>query len=136
MPATAVPSANGAIDTASRQVVAIVDDDSGARNGVRRLLEAADFATESYDSAEAFLERDDAGTLSCILLDVHMRGMSGIELLGRLRAAGSVVPVLLMTAFDDAAVRSQALSLGCAAFLSKPIAGQILIDCIRTAAGL
>ena len=136
MPAAAAQSANGAIDNTSRQTVAIVDDDTRALSGLRRLLEAADFATETYDSAEAFLARDGAAMLSCIVLDVHMPGMSGIELLGRLRALGSKVPVLMLTAIDDAEVRSQAFALGCAAFLSKPIAGQVLIDCIRNAAGL
>ena len=136
MPAAAAQSADGVLDDTPRHVIAIVDDDARLSNSLRRLLEAADFATETYDSAEAFLARDDARRLSCILLDVHMRGMSGIELLGRLRAIDSKVPVLLMTAIVDAATRSQALSMGCAAFLSKPVGGRMLIGCIRTAAGV
>ena len=136
MPAAAAQSADGAVDNAPRRVIAIVDDDARLSSSLRRLLEAADFATETYDSAEAFLARDDARRLSCILLDVHMPGMSGLELLGRLRATGSKVQVLMLTAIDDAVTRRQALSLGCAAFLSKPIAGRMLIDSIRTATGV
>jgi len=114
-------------------VIAIIDDETSVLKGLKRLLDASNFATEIYASAEAFLGRGDMSDVSCIILDIHLGGMSGIELRRRLKAMGSMIPVIFMTALDTAAVRSEANSLGYAAFLQKPFTGQLLIDSVRNA---
>ena len=71
--------------------------------------------------------------MACIVLDIHMDGISGIEMRRRLAAKGSTVPVIFMTALDSAAVRKEAIEAGCAAFLPKPFSGHELIGAIRKA---
>ena len=71
--------------------------------------------------------------MGCIVLDIHSGGMSGIELRRQLKVMGSTFPVIFMTALDTAAVQKRATDLGCAAFLQKPFAGQLLIDSVRNA---
>jgi FixJ family two-component response regulator len=113
--------------------VAIVDDEASVLKGLKRLLDASSFRTETYDSAEAFLARGNLNDLSCIVLDVNMPAMSGIELRRRLKAMGSTIPVIFITALDTAAVRREATDLGCAGFLHKPFSGRELIGSVRKA---
>lgn len=101
--------------------------------GLRRLLDTHDFMTEVFDSGEAFLERGATNDVACIVLDIHMGGISGIEMRRRLAAMGSTIPVIFMTALDSAAVRKEAIEAGCAAFLPKPFSGRELIGAIRKA---
>jgi FixJ family two-component response regulator len=89
-----------------------------------------------FDSGEDFIERGATYNVACIILDIHMGGMSGIELRRRLAAEGSTIPVIFMTAHDSAAVRNEAIESGCAAFLPKPFSGHELIDVIRKATAL
>lgn len=114
-----------------RKIVAVVDDDASMRIGLERLLQARGFETELFPSAEAFLAS--ASAADCLLLDIHLGGMGGFELHRRLSGAGSRLPVIFMTAFDDDAAREEAVSLGCVAYLRKPFAGQLLIDAIADA---
>ena len=114
-----------------RKIVAIVDDDTSMRVGLDRLLQARGFGTEVFASAEAFL--DAASAADCLLLDINLTGMSGFDLRRRLSSAGSRLPVIFMTAFDDEATRHHAANLGCVAYLRKPFAGQLLIDAIADA---
>jgi FixJ family two-component response regulator len=116
-----------------KPVIAIVDDDPSFSRGLSRMLRANDFKVEVFDSCEDFIERGATYNVACIILDIHMGGMSGIELRRRLAAEGSTIPVIFMTAHDSAAVRNEAIEAGCAAFLPKPFSGQKLIDVIRTA---
>ncbi len=92
-------------------VVAIVDDEASVLKGLKRLLGASNFITETYESAEAFLARGSLNDLSCIVLDVNMPMMSGIELRRCLKDLGSTTPVIFITALDTAAVRTQAYDL-------------------------
>lgn len=117
----------------SRQVIAIVDDEPSVVRGLARLLDAHHFATEAFSSGEAFLERDATNDVACIILDIHLGGISGIELRRQLTERGSKIPVVFMTAVDTAAVRKEAIEAGCAAFLSKPFSGHELIGVIRKA---
>jgi FixJ family two-component response regulator len=114
-----------------RKVVAVVDDDASMRVGLERLLQARGFDTEIFASAEAFLGA--ASAADCLLLDIHLDGMGGFELRRRLSSAGSRLPVIFMTAFDDEATRDEATRLGCIAYLRKPFAGHLLMEAIADA---
>jgi FixJ family two-component response regulator len=117
-----------------RKLVVIVDDDASMLKGVGRLLRAYGFDTESFSSVEAFRGRECLRVPDCLLLDIHLGKVSGIELRHQLAASGSTVPVIFMTAIDDEATRAQAIAAGCIAFLRKPFPGRQLIDAIEQAA--
>jgi FixJ family two-component response regulator len=116
------------------KMIAVVDDDASMLKGIARLLDAYGFATKVFASAEAFLGFDGLADIDCLLLDVHLSGMSGIELRRHLRASGCTLPVIFMTAFDDKATRMQAQSAGCIAFLHKPFVAHLLLGAIEQAA--
>jgi FixJ family two-component response regulator len=116
-----------------RKLIAIVDDEPSVLRGLSRLLNTHNFKTEVFKSGEAFLESGATNDVACIVLDIHMGGISGIEMRRRLAARGSRIPVIFMTAIDSAAVRKEAIEVGCAAFLPKPFSGQELIGAIRKA---
>ena len=116
-----------------RKVIAIVDDDSGTLDAIGLLLDAHGFEVRAFDSAEAFLQRDAVEQVDCLLLDIHLGGLSGIGLRQRLGASGSSLPVIFMTGLDDAATRKQALRVGCIAFLQKPVLARQLLDAIHQA---
>jgi FixJ family two-component response regulator len=80
------------------------------------------------------LENDGARGARCLLLDIHLGGISGIELQRRLAASGSKCPVIFMTALDDEATRNEAIEAGCIAYLRKPFASQVLLDALSRAA--
>jgi FixJ family two-component response regulator len=113
-----------------RKLVVIVDDDPSMLKGVERLLTAKGFNTAVFTSAEAFLASPVRHGAACFLLDIHLGGMSGIELRGRLAASGCTVPVIFMTAFDDEATHREALAAGCIAYLHKPFPAHLLIGAI------
>ena len=92
------------------------------------------FTAQTFTSAEALLDDDGLRGATCLLLDIHLGGISGIELQRRLAASGSRCPVIFMTAIDDDATRQEALDAGCIAFLRKPFAPQLLLDAISRAA--
>jgi FixJ family two-component response regulator len=116
-----------------RKMIAIVDDDSSTLDAIGLLLNAHGFEVRTFDSAEAFLERDAAEQVDCLLLDIDLGGLSGIGLRRRLEASGSTLPVIFMTGLDDAATRGQALSAGCVAYLLKPVLARQLVDAIHKA---
>ena len=117
------------------QTVAIVEDDPSLRRSVRRLLNAHGFAVEDFPSAETFLGGDPDSRVACVVLDIHLPGMSGLELRRRLTAVGSPLPVIFITAIDDDAVKIAAVQLGCVAFLRKPFPAELLIDAVTNALG-
>jgi FixJ family two-component response regulator len=119
-----------AIVEADKRVVAIVEDDASMLKGLARLLGAHGFATEVYTSAEAFLAGAAASEAGCLVLDINLGGISGIELRHRLAAAGSRLPVILMTAIDSDAVQKAAAQAACIAYLRKPFSSRQLIDAI------
>jgi FixJ family two-component response regulator len=116
-------------------VVIVVDDDPGFLKSVARLLSVHGFDIQTFSSAELLLDGDPARTATCLLLDIHLGGISGIELQRRLAAAGSNCPVIFMTAIDDDATRKEALEAGGIAYLKKPFAPQLLLDAIAKAEG-
>jgi FixJ family two-component response regulator len=118
----------------ARKLVVVVDDDHSMLRSLERLLSASGFDAEVFSSAEAFLARTNAREAVCLVLDIHLGGMSGIELRRRLAASGSAVPVVFMTAFDDDRTHEEAMRVGCIACLHKPFPARMLIRAIETAA--
>ena len=116
-----------------RKIVAVVDDDPSMLNAAESLLDAQGFATMVFASAEEFLDRGAATQVDCLLLDIHLGGVSGIELRQRLKDSRSTLPVIFMTGLDDEAMRERALKAGCVAFLRKPFQAHQLIDAIKKA---
>jgi FixJ family two-component response regulator len=114
-------------------VVIVVDDNAGFLKGVARLLESHGIDSRTFASAEALLESDSVQTATCLLLDIHLGGISGLELRRRLAASGSKCPVIFMTAHDDETTHNKAMDVGCVAYLRKPFAGHVLLDAIGKA---
>ncbi len=119
--------------TTPTKTIAVVDDDRSVRVGVERLLRAYGYATKAFASAEAFLKPGAETNADCLLLDIDLGGMSGIELQRRLASCGRAVPIIFMTALDDEATRARALETGCVAYLLKPFVGRTLIDAVSIA---
>lgn len=117
-----------------QQVVAIVEDDPSMLRSIERLLKAHKFQIAAFTSAEAFLDGAASSAIKCLVLDIDLPGMSGIELRCRLTASGSEVPVIFISAIDNETVRDMAIQSGCLAFLSKPFLGSALIAAINEAA--
>jgi FixJ family two-component response regulator len=118
---------------APQTVVIVVDDDTGFLKGVARLLAYNGIEARTFASAEALIESGSAPTATCLLLDIRLGGISGIELQHRLATSGSKCPVIFMTANDDEATRNAAVDAGCIAYLRKPFASQVLLDAIGKA---
>jgi FixJ family two-component response regulator len=116
-----------------RRVVCIVDDDASLRRSLRNLLSSVGFQIETFPSAEAFLESDQRQNTGCMVLDLRMAGMSGLELLRHLAASGSRIPVIVLTAHGDDDTRQQTLQAGAVAFLKKPFQSAALVDAVRNA---
>ena len=100
------------------------------RKSLERLLRAHGYATVAFSSAEEFLESGAAERVRGLVLDIHLGGMTGIELRRRLVSVGSKLPVVFITAFDDEATRAAALDAGCVAYLQKPFEANLLIDAL------
>lgn len=111
--------------------VAIVDDDESICRSLGRLLRAAGIRSSIYSSAESFLGDGDHPPFDCLVLDVQLGGMSGIELQRRLADADEKTPVIFITAHDDPAAREEALATGCAAYFRKTDNGSEVLDAIR-----
>lgn len=112
-------------------VVAIVDDDESVCRSLSRLLQQAGFRAASFGSGEDFLAQAQTSRYDCLLVDVRLRTMSGIELHERLVAQGETIPVIYITAHDDPVARERAVSQGCAGFFRKTDAGQDILEAIR-----
>jgi FixJ family two-component response regulator len=115
------------------QRTVVVDDDAGVLKSVSRLLACHGIESRTSASAEALLESDGVQTATCLLLDIHLGGISGIELQRRLAASGSKRPVIFMTASDDEATRNEAMDAGCIAYSRKPFAQDALLNAISKA---
>src|ERR1700730_904204 len=118
--------------TRNETLVMIVDAADCIRKAVRRLMKSYGFAVETLASAEEFLGSDRLAKTSCLILDVHMPGMNGLELQKRLVASGSVVPIIFITAFTDEHARAQAMNAGAAGYLAKPFSDNELLNCIHS----
>ena len=116
-----------------RTIVAVVDDDPSMLKAAAELLDANGLIPSLFASAEEFLASGLAKKADCLLLDIDLGGLSGIELRQRLASSGTTIPVIFMTALDDEAIRQQALKAGCFAYLRKPFPARQLIDAIAKA---
>ena len=103
------------------------------RKAFKRLLRSVNFEVESFASAEEFLKSQKANKNSCIIIDIRMPGLTGFDLQRKLMAQGSRIPIIVISASDDAQVREQARELGAVAFFRKPIDDQALLDAITWA---
>jgi FixJ family two-component response regulator len=121
------------MSTHDGRVVCIVDDDASLRRSLRNLLMSVGFRVETFESAEAFLEFDHRDSIGCVVLDVRMAGMSGLDLLRHLLATGSRIPAIILTAHADDETRRRSLEAGAVAFLEKPFRSSTLLDAVRTA---
>jgi len=117
----------------SSSIVATVDDDRRVRESVRNVLESAGYEAVTFESAEAFLQSDAISRVTCIIADVRMDGIDGLELQRRVHSDRPALPVLFITAHDDDAIRRQALRDGAFAFLIKPFDGGELLDHVARA---
>ena len=114
--------------------VAVVDDDENICRSFGRLLRAAGFHPITYDSAESFLADEKHPKFGCLVLDVQLGAMSGIELAQRLAAAGGHTPIIFITAHDDPEARDEAEGAGCAAYFRKTDSGAEVLEAIRRVA--
>jgi FixJ family two-component response regulator len=113
--------------------VAIVDDDESVRDTTKDLLDSAGLSAATFDSAESFLQSKGTCAIQCLIADMRMSGMTGLELHGRLAAAGTPIPTVLITAYPDEPARARALKAGVICFLAKPFSAEDLLACIETA---
>ena len=116
-------------------LVAIVDDDPSVCRALRRLLAAAGIEAATFPSAAAFLASGREHEPACLVLDIHLGGMTGFELQAHLAAAGSHVPIIFITAHDDLATRERAGRAGAVAYLPKPFDEAVLLGAIDRAIG-
>lgn len=114
-------------------VVAVIDDDAVTRETLKLMLSTLGCEAELYDSAEAFLARVGDSAAACLVVDIQLDAVSGIELGRGLAAAGLRLPVVFMTASPDQAIRQRAMDAGCVAFLRKPIARHELAEALTAA---
>ena len=114
-------------------VISIIDDDESVRDATTRLVRSLGFVGITYASASDFLRSPRLHETACVITDVQMPGIGGIELQRILIAEGNKVPIIFITAFPDEAIRARAMKAGAVGFLSKPFEGSTLIQCIDTA---
>ena len=113
--------------------IALVENDLPANRAFSRLLRAHGFVVEAYVSGEQLAERSSGAVIDCLLLDVDLDGMSGLDLQQLLIERKDRTPIIFITGRDDAVARARAFDAGCTSFLCKPFSSQVLVDAIRWA---
>lgn len=116
-------------------MVAIVDDDHSVRDGLVDLVRSMGFDAETFEGAERFLQSDAIDRTNCLITDMRMDGMSGVELCERLVKSGRRIPTILITAFPNEQDRERARRAGAIGYLTKPFVERELVDCITSALG-
>ena len=114
----------------SKNLISVVDDDASVLRTTTLLIESLGFRAAGFESAELFLNSGELHETSCLVVDVRMPGMSGLQLQSRLAALGCNIPIIFITAYDDTASRKRALQAGAVAFLGKPFTDEILLQTI------
>jgi FixJ family two-component response regulator len=115
------------------QTIFIIDDDESVRRAVRRLIRSVGLNVETCATAEEFLQAPEQPAPGCLILDVHLPGLSGLELQQRLKAEGRPIPTVFITAYANDQVRKQALQAGAIAFLEKPFEERCLLEAVKRA---
>jgi FixJ family two-component response regulator len=114
-------------------LISIVDDDALARDGIRELVESLGYRTATFESAEHFLKFSMVAETTCLITDMQMPGLNGLELQGALQSLGHQTPVIVITAYPSEKHRTRALENGAIGYLSKPFDEQTLIECLAVA---
>jgi FixJ family two-component response regulator len=114
-------------------VIAVIDDDVSVRVATNNLLSSHGYLVDTFASAEEFLQSTRLNDSSCVIADVQMAAMSGLDLLTHMRAHGHAAPFIFITAFPEESIRARALKAGAICFLAKPFAGPALISCLKAA---
>lgn len=117
------------------KLIAVVDDDELVRVALQRLLKFSGFAVAPFGSAEDLLKSGQLPEIACLIADIRMPGMSGLDLQAKLNSEGSATPIIFITAHGDEKMRLQAMRAGAVAFLTKPFDSGILLDRVRAALG-
>ena len=121
---------------AASPLIAIVDDDESVRDALTSLLHSVGWPAEGFASAEAFLQSGHVHTTACLLLDVRLPGISGLELQRQLHSSEARLPIIFLTAHGTATMRAQTLQAGAVAFFTKPFSDTALLEAIHTALAL
>jgi len=114
-------------------LISIVDDDDSLRNSLYNLIRSLGFGVQGFSSAEAFLNSNQPGDTACLILDVRMPGMNGLDLQRQLVANNSRIPIIFITSHGDDQARTRALEAGAVAFLYKPFREEALLKAIDSA---
>ena len=116
-----------------QSMISIVDDDQSFRDSMRRLVKSLGYSAAAFASAAEFLASPRFAVTECLVADIHMPEMSGVELYRHLVETGRRMPTILVTAYPDDRVQEQMLSEGVRCYLRKPLEEAVLIDCLRSA---
>lgn len=116
-------------------IISIVDDDESVRAAMSSLIRSLGYEAREFDSAEAFLASPRRQDTACLIADIHMPAMSGLDLQDMLLAQEQVVPIIFITAFPADSLRRRAEAAGAAGFFSKPVDSQMIIRCLDAALG-
>jgi FixJ family two-component response regulator len=115
------------------KMVAVIDDDESYRGALQRLMKSAGLSVQSFGSAEAFLDSGQQHETGCLISDIRMPGMSGLELQSKLNSDHCPIPTIFITAHGDEKMRLQAMRGGAVKFLAKPFDGETLLEAVRVA---
>jgi FixJ family two-component response regulator len=115
------------------KLVAVIDDDESYRAAVQRLLKSAGISVDTFDSAEGFLNSGQQSQTGCLIADIRMPGMSGLDLQSKLNSERCPIPTIFITAHGDEKMRLQAMRGGAVKFLIKPFDGETLLEAVRVA---
>ena len=116
----------------SKPLISVVDDDESMREALRGLMKSLGYTAEAFASAEEFLSSRQVPLTSCLIADVQMPGMTGLELHRHLMASGTTIPTILITAYPDESMRERALEDGVVCYLGKPFDESDLLGCIHS----
>jgi FixJ family two-component response regulator len=114
-------------------IISIIDDDASVRAATNNLIRSLGYTVHTFASADAFLRSEHMNETACVIADVQMPAMSGIELQSHLRGQGNRVPFIFITAFPEDSIRERAFKAGAIGFLTKPFDGGTLIGCLNAA---
>ena len=117
----------------AQNLISVVDDDESIRRTTRLLIESFGFRAAAFESAESFLRSGQLRDTSCLIVDVQMPGLNGLQLQSHLAAEGCGIPIIFITAYDDKESRRRAMQAGAVAFLGKPFSDEQLLETIRSA---
>jgi FixJ family two-component response regulator len=117
----------------TKNLISVVDDDESVRRTTTLLIESFGFRAAAFESAETFLNSGHLHDTSCLIVDVQMQGMNGLQLQSHLAAAGCGIPIIFITAYESKDSRQRAMQAGAAAFLGKPFSDEQLLQIIRSA---